>query len=297
MKNIIYNMGYFLKEAKTIIQLNLLSNVFSVLSTGLIFFILAMVISGWWASSHVVELIKDEAEISVYYNEELDNDRILELIKNIKAIHGVQKVRSVDAIEAYHRMEEIMGKDAKVLEIFDDNPFSPFIEAQINLEEMNLVLEKLHEIQDIDHVRDNRAVLDRLKSISSIVKFLGTLVVTAVGISTLVITAHIIRQGVYSNREQINTLRLLGAPEGFIVLPFLLEGLLLTLGGGVLAAALAVFTLNNVYGQVVGQLPFIPLPAREVLVSGIIVLMLLISITLGILGSLFGLLTARSNCV
>lgn len=295
MKNIIYNTRYFLKEAKTIIRLNLLSNIFSVLSTGLIFFILAMVISGWWASSHVVKLIKDEAEISVYYNEEINDSGILELIKNINAIDGVQEVRSVDAIEAYNRMEEIMGKDAKVLEILDDNPFSPFIEVEINLEEIDLVLGQLQMIEDIDHVRDNRAVLDRIKSISSIVKCLGMLVVTAVGISTVVITSHIIRQGIYSNREQINTLRLLGAPEVFIMLPFLLEGILLTLGGGIFASILAVITFNNIYGQVVGQLPFIPLPSRDILVSAITVLMLLISIMLGIIGGLFGLLTARSN--
>jgi hypothetical protein len=43
MKNTVYNLGYFFKEAKTLFKIDLLSNLFSILSIGLIFFILALV--------------------------------------------------------------------------------------------------------------------------------------------------------------------------------------------------------------------------------------------------------------
>src|SRR5690242_409305 len=124
MKNIIYNIGYFLREVKTIIQLNILSNVFSFLSTGLIFFILAMVISGWWISNQVVEAIQGEAEISVYFNEGIDKTGAIKLTDSIKGIEGVRDTRLVDESEAYGRMEEILGKEARILSYFDENPFS-----------------------------------------------------------------------------------------------------------------------------------------------------------------------------
>ncbi len=69
MKNLTYNMSYFFKEAKIIIKMNLISNILSVFSTALIFFILAMVISGWMVSSRVVETIQEESEISIYFSE------------------------------------------------------------------------------------------------------------------------------------------------------------------------------------------------------------------------------------
>lgn len=295
MKNIMYNVGYFLREVKNIINLNLLSNVFSFLSTGLIFFILAMVISGWWISSQIVEAVQGEAEISVYFDENIDNAGAIKLVGDIKGIEGVKEARLVNEAEAYGRMEEILGKEARVLTYFDENPFSPFVEVKIQLEEIDPILKGLEIISGIEHVRDNRKVLERLSSIAGILKVLGYLVVTAVGISTMVIISHIIRMGIYDNREQINTLRLMGAPELFIAFPFLLEGLLLTLGGGALASALAVFSLRYLYSQMAGPLPFIPLPPLGALASNLVILVMALSAALGVAGSIFGLSSAKGS--
>lgn len=295
MKNILYNLGYFLKEVKTIIRLNALSNFFSFLSTALIFFILATVISGWWVSSQVVEAIQGEAEISVYYEEGIGNDGAIQLVDKFKSIEGVREARLVDEDEAYMRMVEILGKDALVLEYFDENPFSSFIEVKIHIEEMSSILNKLGAISGIEHVRDNREVLERLQGIARALSLIGYLVVTAVGITTLVIIAHIIRMGIYDNKEQINTLRLMGASEVFIGFPFLLEGLVLTLGGGILASVLEAFTIKYIYARMAGPLPFIPLPSQEVLVSGLFILVISLSVILGVLGSIFGLSSARKG--
>ena len=295
MKNFFYNTGYFLKEVKTIIRTNLLSNIFSLFSTSLILFILTMVIAGWWISSQVVETIQGESEINVYFNESIGNIGALKMVESIKGIDGVREVRMVAKQEAYNRMEKILGKDASVLRFFDDNPFSPFLEVKIHLEKMDPLLKSIGLVEGVGYVRDNRDVLNRIRNISVVLRILGYLVIAAVGISTLVIISHIIRLGIHNNSDQINTLRLLGAPSTFIAFPFLLEGLLLTLGGGVLALALAAFALKYVYAQLAGPLPFIPLPSREVLVSGLVILVTSLSAFLGIAGSLFGLASARNN--
>lgn len=289
------NADYFFKEVKTIIRINLLSNIFSFISTALIFFILAMVISGWWMSNHVVEVIQGEAEINAYFTESMSTAEAMQLADSIKTIDGVREAQLVNEGEAYARMVEILGKEARVLEYFDENPFSPFIEIKIHLERMDAVLAELHPMSGIEHVRDNRDVLERLRNMAGIIRFLGYLIVTAVGISTLVIISHIIRQGIDNNREQINTLRLLGAPESFIALPYLLAGLLLSIGGGILAIILASYALRYVYAQVAGPLPFIPLPPRETLVLNLIILVTTLSASLGMAGSLFGLSVSKNN--
>jgi cell division transport system permease protein len=295
MKSFINNTGYFLKEVRTIIRLDLMSNIFSLFSTTLIFFILAMVTSGWWISNQVVQTIQGEAEISAYFEENIGNSGASTLAEKIKSIDGVRGARVVDEGEAYDRMAEILGKDARVLEFFDDSPFSPFIEVKIHLNEIDSVLTQLDTMTGIAYVRDNREVLERLRSIAGILRLLGYVVVGAVGISTLVIISHIIRQGIYSNREQINTLRLLGAPEMFIAFPFLLEGLFLTLGGGILAAALAALSIKYVYVHMAGPLPFIPLPSRDALVFDLVILITTLSGCMGIVGSVLGLTSAKNN--
>ena len=297
MKTIFLNAGYFLKEVKTMIRLNLTSNSLTVLSTGLIFFILAMIISGWWVSSHVVNVVQGEAEINVYLDESVvsTNKDVMQLVESIKGLEGVRAARLVDKEEAYGKMVEILGKEASVLKNFEDNPFSSFVELKINLAEIDPVLERLNHMVGVEHVRDNRAVLDRLRNIAGLLKLVGFLVVAAVGISTLVIISHIIRLEISNNKEQINTLRLLGAPETFIAFPFLLEGLLLTIGGGILAVALAAFSVSYLYARTAGPLPFIPLPPQETLLSGITIVVMLLSAVLGIVGSILGLLSVNEQ--
>lgn len=293
MKQLLYNFGYFLKEVMNIFRLNLLSNVFSLLSTGLIFFVLALVLSGWLGSSQVMETIQGEAEIDIYCLESLSEAQVLHKVEEIKGIEGVKAARVVEDAEAYDRMVKILGKDAKVLEYFDDNPFNAFIEANIDLNKMDSIMTQLDEMKDIEHVRDNREVLDRLSQIANVFRLLGFLVIAAVGISTLVIVSHIIRQGIYNNRDQINTLKLLGAPQVFIALPFLIEGLLLTLVGGLMACGLTTFVIKQVYVQMVGPLPFIPLPPKELLLKSVLIGVMSLSALLGILGSLFGLASSK----
>ena len=295
MTNISYNIGYYLKEAKTIIRLNLLSNILFLFSTGLIFFILAMVISGWWVSSEVIEAIQGEAEINVHFEEGLDAVDTIQLAKEIKDVDGVREVRVVGKEEAYGRMVEILGEEARVLEFFDNNPFSPFIEVKIYLDQINPVLEKIVTIKGIEHVRDNREILDRLHNFARVLRLLGYLAVVAVGISTLVIISHMIRLGIYNNREQINTLRLLGAPEAFIAFPFVLVGVLLTLGGGLVASTMSAFALKQIYAQMAGPLPFIPLPPLEIILGELVLLVIVLSASLGVVGSLLGLSSEKSN--
>jgi len=294
MKNILFNTGYFIKETKTIIRMNLLSNILSFLSIGLIFFILAMMISGWWISNQVVLAIQEEAEISIYFSDDLDAAGADRLVKEIKNIEGVYEARLISEEEAYSRMEKILGKEAHVLEYLDENPFSSFIEAKIQIEDIGLILKKLDLIAGIEHVRDNREVLERILGISQTIKMLGYLIITAAGISTTVIISHIIRTGIYDCREQINTLRLMGAPEAFISIPFMLEGLLLTLGGGVLSSALAAYTLKYLYTKAAGPIAFLPFPPLEALASNLVMLIMLLSAALGAVGVLFGLSSARS---
>lgn len=294
MRTYFKNIGYFLKETKIIFQLNWISNIFTLLSTGLIFFILATVFSSWWISNQVIEIIQAEAEINVYFNEDIENieDEIIEQITSIKGIRGV---KIINEDEAYDRMAEVLGKEARVLEFLDDNPFSPFIEVQIYIDEMDTIMEKLDVITGIEYIRDNREVLDRVSSIANILKFVGYLVITVVTISTIVIISHIIRLGIYNNREQINTLALLGAPKFFISFPYLLEGLLLTVGGGILAVVMIMFVIKYIYTRMMGPLPFIPLPPVEVLVSNTLILVIAASAILGIIGSLTGLASIKAD--
>ena len=295
VKNYIYNINYFFKEAKTIFKVDLLSNIFSILSISFILLILTMISSGWWVSNEVIRILEKEAEINIYYKDEMDFEDVNNLSKKIGQVQGVIDSKIINEEESLTRMEEILGKEAKVLSYFEDNPFVSFIEVKIDIRNTDAVVSQLESFQEIESIRDNREVLERLSEITLILKFLGLLFVTAIGISTIVVISHIIRQGIYNNRDMINTLKLLGAPNSFIGFPFLLEGLLLTLCGGLLSIALFNIVIKFFYNQIVGSLPFIPLPDKDILKLTLNILILALSGGLGIIGSIFGLISAKAE--
>ena len=295
MKIFIYNIGYFAKEVRKIIGLNRLSNIISLISTGLILFVLSIVLVGLGISNGLVEKLKEEVEISVYLSEDVSNEKVEEIINSIKIIQGVSKVTYVTKDESYDRMKEVLGEEAMVLMLFSENPFEAYLEVGIHLDEQNLVLEKVKNISGISYVRDNKEMLEKIQNITKGISVISILVLVAVGITTLVILSHIVRQGIYNNKDQINTLCLLGAPNSFIGFPFVIVGILITLGGGILATILINVLISNGYNQLSNTISFIPLPHKNTLASSISYFILGISILLGLVGSLFGLSSIKEG--
>ncbi|MDF2514225.1 MAG: hypothetical protein K0S04_4091 [Herbinix sp.] len=288
MKVFFYNLGYFILEAFRTIRFHPLSNLFSFLGTGFILFLFGLVLTGWAVGDELVGALEQEAQVSAYFADQVGEAGAKQIITKMKTLDGVWEARYVTAGEAYAKNRELLGNEAEILRLFDNNPFEAFVEIKIDLNKMDQVLSQISSMKGIEYVRDNRDILEKLKGIVDAIKLLGGVIAAAVGITTLVIISHMIRQGIYHNKEQINTLRLLGAPNSFIAFPFVMAGLLLTLLGGGLAAALIIVMMNQGYQSIGEYIMFLPLPPAQELCRFIVAIILGISAALGLVGSLFG---------
>lgn len=295
MKTFIYNLGYFFKEAIRTIKSNVLSNFISVIGTSLILFLLGMVVTVSYIGNEFVSKLEQEAEINAYYKDDLSDDDIIELTEVISNIDGVTEARLVNEEEAKSYMEGMLGEEAKILQLFEGNPFTAFIEIRIKLNNMDNVILEINKLDNIEYVRDNKVVLSQLNGIIRGIEIFGALIIIAVGITTLIIISHLIRQGIYDNKEQINTLRLLGASEVFIGFPYVLVGLILTLIGGVIGAILLIILINGSYDVLGNGFLFLPLPDQGLMVRSIVLFIMGISFILGLFGSLFGLSSIDKN--
>jgi cell division transport system permease protein len=295
MKTFLYNIGYFILEAFRTIRFNPLSNFFSIIGTGLILFLLGIVLTGWSIGDQVVVTLEQEAEISAYLTDPEDLAKVDQLIGQVNTIEGVVGTRFIEKEQAKAQMEKLLGNEANILELFEENPFEAFLEIRINLDQMDVVLNKISSLNGIEYVRDNREVLNQMKQLTDGVKIAGAFIMLAVGMTTLIIISHMIRQGIYNNREQINTLRLLGAPSSFIGFPFLLAGTMMTMIGGAFAIILLLIVIQGGYQRLDEALPFIPLPTKNMLQLDISIFILSVSAILGVLGSMFGLSSMRKD--
>lgn len=286
----ISNTKYYLREVSTLLKRDLSTNILSILSLGFIFFIISLVISLGISSQFMIDEISSQAQISIYYNENFEPN----LIKDeLKIIPGVNVINYINSEEANVRMQEVLGSDKRILELFDHNPFSPYLEVFIELDQLNEIVQKSKDIHGVELVRDNQEVLGKLKNLLNILTVLGVFIFMAISVATLVITAHIIRQGVYINKEAIATLKLLGAPSYFIYIPFVINGIFMTLLAGIGSVALVYFSNSYIYSKISGVLPFIILPKFSALILTLVLFNGIISIILGFLGSILGIKTTK----
>lgn len=286
------NLGYYLREVKTIFFMNGFSSVLSMISLIMIFFIVMLAAGSWRISTDLVEALRNEAEINVYYDTGIGFES---LKTSIQKIDGVQNVRHVDAQTAYKKMSEILGQDAAVLSNFEENPFEPYLEIGIDLDLLIPVVSGIEALPGVIYVRDNQTILEKVASLARVISGLGLFVAAAVGTATFIVTSHIIREGIHSNREQIMTLKLLGAPNRFIYFPFVLEGILVTTVSGVIAVALFVGFVQFFAQQMAGVFTFVPAVDHGGILRMISLGMILASVGLGLAASLFGLKMVKNH--
>lgn len=295
MADFVKNLGYFLSEVKTIFRLNLFSSLLSLISLIMIFFVLQLAIAGWWMSTAMVSALKDEAEISVYYKASVTSGELQALKASIGAIDGVKSVSPVSAEEAYARMSEIMGPEAKVLTAFEKNPFDAYFEVSIALEKLEGIPGAIEKLKGVEYVRDNRTVLEKLSRIANAVTALGAVIAAAVSAATFIITSHIIREGVHSHREQISTLKLLGAPDWFIHAPFMIEGILLTGVSGLTSSVIFAVLFSRISRFMEDSLPFLPVADTGVVIQGSVLGLLCLGVLMGAAASRFGLVMVKTK--
>lgn len=291
---LIYNGKFHIAEAKKTLKLHGLSNLFSIIGTGLILLLLGLVIAGLFIGSHMLDNMRDEAELAVYFLSDLDRDDHQKILSDISTYPEVKSVTYINEAEARDKMENILSDQISILEIFDDNPFEAYIEVSLKQDDIDLVSQRIAKLAGVDYIRDNHEIISQLESFGRAMTVLGIIILLAVVVTTVIIVSHMIRQGIYNNREQIVTLNLLGAPGLFIAMPFILAGLALALLGALLAMILIYGLLGLIYAQIDGILPFISLPAYFTLANQVNLIIFIISLFLGLLGSSFGLRSIKN---
>jgi len=280
------NTGYYFKEASTLFKIDFKTNLLSILSMGLVLTILGIVISGILVGDNFIEILSREADIGVFYSEDLNLVDRLAIKDELKKIKGLVEIIEVDKEESLKEMEEVLGGDKDVLELFDENPFLPYFNLKVELDEREGVLKALEGIRNISHVRDNNEVVEKIKILINNMKIIGVFLAVAVSLVSAIVISHIIRQGIYLNRERIETLTLLGAPPSFIKIPFLIEGVFMSLLAGALSALMLFLLIVLFYSKASSM--FLPLPEKGILIVTNVVLTVGVSLILGILGSSTG---------
>lgn len=192
--------------------------------------------------------LRDKADVNVYFTQNAPEDRMLELKASLEALPEVSKVEYLSRDEALAQFRERHKNDQLTLSALDelgDNPLGAVLNIKAKdisqYESISAFLKDQQSSQVggasiIDKINfydaQHRAALERLQYITSSAKVLGEWIVAILILTTLAISFNTLRLAIYSSRDEIQVMRLVGAGSFYIRAPFMVEGVLYGLIAG-----------------------------------------------------------------
>jgi cell division transport system permease protein len=286
---------YFLKKACRDIRRNMVVNGVSigiVVLSLLIFSIFLLVLSNL---NKLLAHWEGKIQVICYVKDDLSPREVETLGSQILGLTGVRSVEYVSKSDAAVLLTHLFGDQKGILEGLDLRILPASFEIQLAHEtyrgpDLNEFLDKLAQLKGITDIQYGRKWITRLSTIVQLLRWgqwiLGGILFLAISF----IVSNTIKLSIYSRREEIEIMRLVGATDGYIKIPFLIEGFLQGASGAALSLGLLfllyqIFLYNSgpllrAYGGPVA-LSFLPWSS----VGGVV----FVGVALGFLGSYLSL--------
>ena len=172
--------------------------------------------------------------------------------KDIEAFPEVQSAVYVSEDSALARARGELVEFRDVLQELERNPLPASIELKLkprfrDAQHVNEVADRLRGFGFVDDVRFGRDWVEKLDRLRQVAAAVGLVVGAAFAVVAIIIIGTTIRMAVLQRSREIAIMRLVGATDGFIRRPFLLQGAIKGLLGGLVAMGLAygAYTLIN----------------------------------------------------
>jgi len=198
-------------------------------------------------TSKIMKLILDRVKMEAFIQEPISQQQINILREQILKIEGVDSLVFISKEKASEIFKKDFGEDIK--SILDFNPLPPsyivFLKNEyknsINANSIYLAIKSLKDVQEVVYRKDLIEFIDkRTKTLN----WIGLVVGTIFSISAIFLVYNTIRLAIYSKRNNIQTMKLVGATRWTIRLPFILEGIIQGIIGGLVSSLLLYFILQ-----------------------------------------------------
>ena len=195
-------------------------------------------------TSNALMLLRDKIDISVYFQTTAPEDDVLKLKRSLESLSEVKNVQYISRSEALTNFQERHKEDTTIsqaLNVLDENPLSASLNIKANDPQDYPVIaaylngENLKPIVDQVTYNQNQVVINRLASMVDTAQRTGIALTVILAIIAVLVTLNTIILTIYSSRDEIGVMRLVGAGNKFIRGPYIVQGIMY----GVLASVIS----------------------------------------------------------
>ena len=288
----INTLKHFTADATKSLDRNRTLTIASVLTVSITMFVFGIFML---VSANVNMMLDDlgsSLEVTVFMYDDISEQEQNAIESRLEGIEGVAELRYESKEEALQNVKEELGEENEYLFAdFDEenNPFpASYIVRTENPEDVNVVVESIQNMPGIENIRESQELVEAVESIGNTAQTVGITFSVILLVVSLFLIGNTIKLTVFSRQKEISIMKYVGATDAFVRWPFIIEGMIIGLIGGVVATVI-LFTGYSIFLSSVGVGAIINFMSSTYVLTSIMWKFMLAGLVIGSLGSIISL--------
>ncbi|MDZ7860457.1 MAG: permease-like cell division protein FtsX [Candidatus Krumholzibacteriota bacterium] len=252
----INNVKYIIGESTRMLKRRTLSNLISIIIMGFSLLVLVIFLLITMNVSMVIDRGMEAVYVYVYLEDGLDNKRV-EIIRNkLLDIEGIKGVIFVSKEEALKKFRDQLGESSEILDELSSNPLPDAFRVQMKPERtessfMKEIAQTAMGWKGVEEARYGKKWVERGEKLVKGFYMTGLALGLIVFLSVIFVISNTVRLSILSRQKSVEIMKLVGATNSYIQVPFIIEGGV----QGVISSGLAMLLLWVVYSFAERYLP------------------------------------------
>ena len=234
-----------------------------------------------------LSFVEQKVDVRAYVENTATDDQVHDLVARIGAMPQTKSIQFItrdQALEQFRQTQAAQGRE-DLTTYLESNPFYASLDVELRSpQDAAAVTDALQAEPLVRNVLDVKDLVDRVITVTGVVRTGGLVMVAVVGVIVLFIIVNTIRLAVVARAEEIEIMRLVGASDAFIRWPFVFEGALVGLLGALVTLGLLTAGAEPLSRAAVGFFNVLPLQLGS-LGRDTAVIVFATGLGLGVLGS------------
>ena len=202
--------------------------------------------------NYIMEEVESQQGMQVFLNKDVTEEQIQKAGEQIRAIDYVATAEYVSKEDALNSLKERFGENGDLLDgYYEKNPLKPsYIVTLTDLEQSDNVYSQIEQLENVSNIEVRDKTIDALIGVANGIRIVSGVILILLIVISIFIIANTIKLTVHARRKEISIMKYVGATNGFIRWPFIVEGIII----GVISAMISIVLLGVSYNFAIDKL-------------------------------------------